>query len=138
MSHQPEVDVNPTIDDIFRKANQLSLELDRMDEDDPRRDSLIRKRDRLRAKAKTLANSKRHPVSVENEIAMLVARLEEIDAQFITKGYAEKHLTKGFSDPGAYSSTINRELAAEHAPEVAEIERRLTELRAIEDHDAGS
>jgi len=63
---------------------------------------------------------------------MLVSRLAEIDALFVTKGYAEKHLTKGFSDPGAYSVVINRKLADDHAEEIADIEARLSELSKIE------
>jgi len=50
---------------------------------------------------------------------------------FVAKGYAEKHLTKGFSDPGAYSATINRMLEEEHASEIEEIQALLTELRAF-------
>lgn len=123
--------MNPTIDDIFREAHAVSLQLDQMSEDDPNRNPLLRKRDRLRAKAHALANSRRHPVSVENEITMLQARLDEIDGLFVTKGYSEKHLTKGFSDPGAYSANINHQLDAEHASEIAEIDRRLAELRKI-------
>jgi hypothetical protein len=59
---------------------------------------------------------------------MLVERLEEIDTLFVRKGYSEKHLTKGFSDPGAYSANINRKLADDHAAEVAEIKQRLAAL----------
>ena len=123
--------MNPTIDDIFRQAHALSVELDQMEEGDPNRESLLRKRSRLRAKARTLSNTRRHPVSVENEIGMLVARLDEIDALFITKGYSEKHLKKGFSDPGAYSAMINDQLEIQHAGEVDEIKERLAELRRI-------
>ncbi len=124
--------MSPTIDDIFREARALSMQLDHMPESDPNRSSLLSRRDRLRAKAQALSDSRRHPVSVENEIAMLQARLDEIDALFIGKGYAEKHLTKGFSDPGAYSAEINHQLGVEHASEIAEIDRRLAELRKIE------
>ena len=124
--------MNPSADDIFREANAISRELDQMLEGEPRKDSLLRKRDRLRARAQTLADSRRHPASVENEIAMLEARLDEIDGLFITKGYAEKHLTKGFADPGAYSANINEQLATDHASEIAEIDKRLSSLRKIE------
>jgi hypothetical protein len=124
--------VSPNIDEIFREANALSLQIDQMPEGDPSWDSLLRKRDRLRARAQTLADSRRHPTSVENEIAMLEARRDEIDGLFITKGYAEKHLTKGFADPGAYSANINQQLAAEHASEIAQIDERLTALRKID------
>jgi hypothetical protein len=127
--------MNPTVDDIFREANALSLELGQMDDADPKRESLLRRRNRLRARAQTLADAKRHPVSVENEIAMLEARLEEVDALFITKGYSEKHLTKGFSDPGAYSANINRMLDSEHQAEIADIEQRLDDLRKIKPPD---
>lgn len=59
---------------------------------------------------------------------MLVERLEEIDALFVSKGYSEKHLTKGFSDPGAYSANINRKLADDHAAEIVDIKQRLAAL----------
>jgi hypothetical protein len=127
--------VNPTIDDIFRDTNALSLQLDQMDAADPKRESLLNRRNRLRAKAQALTDAKRHPASVENEIAMLEARLQEIDALFITKGYSEKHLTKGFSDPGAYSANINRMIDSEHKAEVADIEQRLADLRKINTPD---
>jgi hypothetical protein len=62
---------------------------------------------------------------------MLLSRLAEIDDLFVSKGYAEKHLTKGFSDPGAYSATINRRIAQDHAKEIEAIEQRLSELAEI-------
>ena len=130
--------MTPTIDDIFRQAHALSVELDQMEEGDPNREAVLRKQHRLRTKAQTLANTRRHPASVENEMAMLVARLDEIDALFITKGYSEKHLKKGFSDPGAYSATINDRLEVQHAAEVDEIQDRLAELRRIKPANDGS
>lgn len=130
--------MTPTIDDIFRQAHALSVELDQMEEGDPNREAVLRKQSRLRTKAQTLANTRRHPASVENEMAMLVARLDEIDALFITKGYSEKHLKKGFSDPGAYSATINDRLEVQHAAEVDEIQDRLAELRRIKPANDGS
>ena len=123
--------MKPTIDHMFNQAQSLSLQLAAMAEDDPRRTKLIRKRDRLRSEAQERANSARHPLSVEAEVSMLLARLAEIDDLFVSKGYAEKHLTKGFSDPGAYSATINRKLAKDHAHEIEAIERRLSELAEI-------
>lgn len=130
--------MTPTIDDIFRQAHALSVELDQMEEGDPNREAVLRKQSRLRTKAQTLANTRRHPASVENEMAMLVARLDEIDALFITKGYSEKHLKKGFSDPGAYSATINDRLEVQHAAEINEIQERLAELRRINPPNDGS
>jgi hypothetical protein len=124
--------VTSDVDDMYRRAQSLSLKLDAMSEDDPKRANVLRARDRLRSDARKLANSARHPLSVETETAMLLARLEEIDDLFVTKGYAEKHLTQGFSDPGAYSATINRTLADDHAAEIAEIELRLSDLRSID------
>ena len=124
--------MNPSIDDMFRQAQALSLELDALSDDDPSRAKLIRKQERLRANAQKLADSKRHPLSVEAEISMLVARLDEIDDMFVKKGYAEKHLTKGFSDPGAYSATINQRLAEDHTSEIADIEQRLSALGEID------
>lgn len=127
-----------TSDDIFRDAHAIALALEATADDDPARDSLLRQQDRLRAQARILADERRHPVSVENEIAMLEHRLDEIHALFITEGYPEKHLKKGFSDPGAYSAAINRKLASDHGAEVAEIEQRLNDLRTIITDDEGS
>jgi hypothetical protein len=127
--------VNPTIDEIFKQVSVLSRELDALGEDDPLRDDLINTRDRLRADAQRIAESARHPLSVEAEISMLLSRLAEIDALFVTKGYAEKHLTKGFSDPGAYSAVINRKMADDHAGEISEIEERLSVLSRIKPSD---
>jgi hypothetical protein len=120
--------VNPTIDELLARVQQLSSQLDEMSEEDPQRSQLIAERDRLRGHARAKARSGRHPLSVEAETAMLVERLEEIDGLFVRKGYAEKHLTKGFSDPGAYSANINRKLADDNAAEIAEIEQRLAAL----------
>jgi hypothetical protein len=116
---------------MFNQAQSLSLQLAAMAADDPRRAKLIRKRDRLRSEAQDRANSARHPLSVEAEVSMLLARLAEIDDLFVSKGYAEKHLTKGFSDPGAYSATINRRIAEDHAQEIDAIEQRLSVLAEI-------
>jgi hypothetical protein len=116
---------------MFNQAQSLSLQLAAMAEDDPRRAKLVRKRDRLRSEAQDRANSARHPLSVEAEVSMLLARLAEIDDLFVSKGYAEKHLTKGFSDPGAYSATINRRIAEDHAQEIDAIEQRLSVLAEI-------
>jgi len=130
--------VNPAIDDIFEQVNALSREIDAIGDDDPLRADLIERRDELRSAARRIADSGRHPLSVEAETSMLVSRLAEIDALFVTKGYAEKHLTKGFSDPGAYSAIINRKLADDHSEEIADIETRLSELSKLEATDADS
>ena len=121
--------VNPTIDDLFARVQQLSSQLDGMGKDDPQRSQLIAERDRLRDQARAVAGSGRHPLSVEAETAMLVDRLEEIEALFVGKGYSEKYLTKGFSYPGAYSANINRKLADDHAAEIGEIQQRLAALK---------
>ena len=123
---------------MFRRAQALSLELDALSDDDPSRAKLLRRQERLRANAQKLSDAKRHPLSVQTEISMLVARLNEIDDMFVKKGYAEKHLTKGFSDPGAYSATINQRLAKDHASEIADIEQRLSALGEIEPADDDS
>ena len=124
-----------TIDDMFRQAQVLSLQLAALADDDPTRPKLTRKRERLRSEALKRANRARHPLSVEAEVSMLLARLTEIDDLFVSKGYAEKHLTHGFSDPGAYSATINRKIAEDHAAEIEAIEQRLSELAAIHPAD---
>lgn len=123
---------------MFNQAQSLSLQLAAMADDDPARTKLIRKRDRLRSEAKQRANSARHPLSVEAEVSMLLAQLAEIDDLFVSKGYSEKHLTKGFSDPGAYSATINRKLVEDHAHEIEVIEQRLLELGKIFPDDTES
>ncbi len=117
------------IDEIFSEIRSISENLDTIDENDPTRTTLIDRRERLRVEARRLGAATRHPRSVEAQISMLERRLDEIRAKLVTKGYAEKHLTKGFSDPGAYSATINRLLEEEHASEVDEIHALLAELR---------
>lgn len=119
------------IDEILAQIRSISESLDTIGEKDPSRADLIARRERLRAEARKLAAATRHPRSVEAQISMLEQRLDEIRGKFVTKGYAEKHLTKGFSDPGAYSATINRMLEEEHASEIEEIHALLTELRAF-------
>lgn len=130
--------MKPTIDDIFNQVRLVSAKLTAMSEDDPSRPDLVRQLDRLRTEAQRRANAARHPLSVEAETAMLEARLSEIDDLFVSKGYAEKHLTKGFSDPGAYSAMINRRIANDHAEEISEIEHRLSVLREIDLTDSDS
>jgi len=78
-----------------------------------------------------MSNASRHPKSVEAQISMLEARLTEIEDKYVGKGYAEKHLTMGFSDPGAYSVIINRNIEKDHAAEVERIESELDELRSF-------
>ena len=126
------------IDEIFSQIRAISETLGTIGEDDHTRVGLVEQRERLRAKARELGAATRHPRSVEAQISMLEHRLEEIRGKFVSKGYAEKHLTKGFSDPGAYSATINRKLEEEHAGEIEEIHALLIELRAftpLEDAD---
>lgn len=124
--------MNPSIDDIFEQVTLLSSQIAALEIDDPQRLQLVEKRARLRSEAQRIAGASRHPKSVETEMEMLLSRLAEIDALFVTKGYAEKHLTKGFSDPGAYSANINRKLADDHAAEIMEIEERIAELANIQ------
>jgi len=119
------------IDDILNQIMAISESLGAIGQDDQARVGLIEQRERLRAEAKQIGAATRHPRSVETQISMLELRLEEIRGKFVAKGYAEKHLTKGFSDPGAYSATINRMLEEEHASEIEEIQALLTELRAF-------
>lgn len=120
------------IDDILNQAKALSAELDSMPPDDPGRLRIEKRQMRLREKALELSLERRHPVSIDNEIAMLEARLEKISEMLISKGYNEKHLGTTIQDPGAYSSTINYMIAAEHAEEVRQIDARLNELRAVQ------
>ncbi|GMQ92935.1 MAG: hypothetical protein BMS9Abin12_0412 [Acidimicrobiia bacterium] len=123
--------VPTTIDEILKQIQAITSSIETIESDGLRRLELVQQRDQLRADARVLANAMRHPRSVETEIAMLEARLEGIDDMFVTKGHAEKYLTKGFSDPGAYSAAINRKIAQDHAEEIREINDRLAELRAI-------
>ncbi len=120
-----------SVDDILHSVQKLSASIDILAEDDPRRAKLIAKRDSLRTRAATVADSHRHPVSIENEISMLEDRLAEITAMNIKQGYSEKHLKHTIQDPGAYSHNINKMLTEEHAHEVAEIAARLAHLRTI-------
>ena len=119
------------IDELFNKIRSISESLDALAESDPARAQLITDRERLREEARKLGAATRHPRSVEAQISMLEQRLDEIRGKFITKGYAEKHLTKGFSDPGAYSATINRTIQEEHASEIEKIHATLAGLKAI-------
>lgn len=119
-------------DDIFAEAMELSRQISELSESDPRYKELESRRATLRSRANSIAIETRHPVSVNNEIEMLVARWDEIDSTLIGKGYAEKHLTKGFSDPGAYSAGINALIAEDHASEIEYIKERLVELRSIQ------
>lgn len=120
------------IDEILQRIRTISETLARTPDDDPRRTELADERDRLRSAARDLSDTTRHPRSVEAEISMLEDRLAEIDDQFVTKSYAEKRYTKGFSDPGAYSAEINRKLIEAHEPEIRAIKERLDHLRSID------
>jgi hypothetical protein len=124
--------VDDSADAILRSVQQLSASIEAMPEDDLRRDTLIREREALRSRAAALADEHRHPVSVQNEISMILQRLSEIDAFAIKEGYSEKHLKHTIQDPGAYSHNINKLLAQQHEYEVAELEARLAHLRTLE------
>lgn len=117
------------IDDILNLAQALSAELAALPADDPNRPRIEKRRSQLRTQARELALQHRHPLSIENEIAMLEQRLEDITKMLISKGYNEKHLGNTIQDPGAYSNVINRLIATEHEVEVREIDARLAELR---------
>ena len=118
------------IDNILKQATALSAELAMLPDDDPNRPRLEQRQAQLRAQAHELALERRHPVSIEHEIAMLEQRLDDISAMLITKGYNEKHLGNTIQDPGAYSNVINRLIATEHADEVREIDAKLSALRS--------
>ena len=121
---------SPTSDELLAEAKRLSDELAAMPPNDPRRTTIEDHRAELRSQAMELALERRHPVSIQNEITMLEARLDQIARMLIPKGYNEKHLGRTVQDPGAYSRVINRTIAEEHAEEVREIEARLALLRA--------
>ena len=121
---------SPTSDELLAEAKRLSDELAAMPPNDPRRTTIEDHRAELRSQARELALERRHPVSIQNEITMLEARLDQIARMLIPKGYNEKHLGRTVQDPGAYSRVINRTIAEEHAEEVREIEARLALLRA--------
>lgn len=127
-----------SIDDILHSVRKLSASIDDLAEDDPRRATLVAEREALRIRAATIADEHRHPVSVENEVAMLEDRLAEITAMSIKQGYSEKHLKHTIQDPGAYSHNINKMLADEHTREVAEITARLEHLRSLPQWDQPS
>ena len=119
------------IDDILKQAKTLSAELAMLPADHPSRPRLEKRQTALRTRAQELSLERRHPVSIDTEIAMLEARLEDISEMLIAKGYNEKHLGRTIQDPGAYSRTINYMIATEHAEEVRAIDARLTELRDV-------
>lgn len=120
------------IDDLLSRVRELSERVSRINTDDRERAALTAEREDLRTEARRLADAGRHPRSVHIEIEALNERLDEIEAKFVTKGYAERHLTKGFSDPGAYSAVINRKLYDHHVDEIERIRERITTLREIE------
>lgn len=123
------------IDEILDQAKALSAELAGLPADDPSRPRLEKRQTALRTRAQELALERRHPVSIDTEIAMLEARLDEINEMLIAKGYNEKHLGRTIQDPGAYSRTINYMIATEHAEEVTAIDARLSELRSVRDDE---
>ena len=129
------IDPSHDPDAILAGARDLAQRI--AGEPDPvRRAALIAERDELRAAAMAAADDRRHPTSVEREIDMLEARLGEIEAMAIDKGYSEKHLGRTIQDPGAYRHAINRLLEDHHRTEVEAIERRLARLRTLIDSDS--
>lgn len=126
------------IDEILDQAKTLSAELAELPADDPSRPRLEKRQTALRARAQELSLERRHPVSIDTEIAMLEARLDDINEMLIAKGYNEKHLGRTIQDPGAYSRTINYMIATEHAEEVTAIDARLSELREARHDDEGT
>jgi hypothetical protein len=123
--------VTESIDDILIEIRSISDRLSSLDDGDPERRSLEARRTDLRAQAAAIADGLRHPVSVETEIAMLEARLEEIDELRIRAGYNEKHLGRTIQDPGAYRHGINARITRDHAAEIDDITRRLAHLRSL-------
>ncbi len=120
------------IDEILSSVEAISRRLQEHDLSHDERSRLEAERDALRTQARDLADGRRHPDSVRNEIAMLEERLEAINAQLIGKGYSEKWLKQTIQDPGAYSHNINALLAEQHAAEVADIADRLARLRSLD------
>lgn len=129
------VDMPRDIDDLLARIKELSERLALSDAPDQDRRSMLAEREALRSDARQLTNAARHPRSVETEVEALTARLDEIESSFVRKGYAEKYLTKGFSDPGAYSATINRRLSEHHADEIERIRARIATLREFTPRD---
>ena len=125
-----------TIDQLLERINRLSASLAADGLTDAERSRLERERDGLRARARELADQRRHPASIEAEITMLEQRLAEIDGFLITKGHSEKYLSRTIQDPSAYSTNINAMLSAQHEDEVSEIRDRLERLREL--HAASS
>jgi hypothetical protein len=118
-----------TIDDIYTALVSLSDQIASLSPTDPKRTQLEKERAQWRIEAASLATAGRHPRSVELEIEAIEQRLDQIDALLITEGYAEKRGGKNLQDPSAYSGTINRLLAEQHADEVESLTKRLKELR---------
>ena len=123
-------------DRILQRAKTVNAALEDPELEPSVRQSLENEQTELRMQARRLAETGRHPQSVEAEISMIEERLTAIDAMQITKGYSEKRLSRTVQDPGAYRYTINRMLDEEHSAEVAELEQRLAELRRIQSASA--
>lgn len=119
------------VDDIFAQIRSLAEQLDRLPPTDPNRARLEADRDQLRQRASVLADSGRHPSSVERQIEALESRQAEIEQMFIKQGYSERSTTKKIQDPSAYSRNINRLLHDEYGAELSSIKEQLDRLRRI-------
>ncbi len=117
------------IDELFSHIKQLSAAISDLP-DNPERRSLERQRQQLRGEAAAISLKGRHPVSVDQEIKAIIARLETIDSMLITQGYQERRSGKNIQDPGAYSAAINRRINKQHADEVTALTERLDLLRS--------
>jgi septal ring factor EnvC (AmiA/AmiB activator) len=122
-----------SIDEIYTAIISLSRQITDLAPDDPRRARLERERNGLRSLASEIADSARHPKSVELEIESAERRLAEIDALLIREGYMERRGGKNIQDPGAYSATINHLLSEQHAQEIEDLTRKLERLRSLAD-----
>ena len=119
-----------SIDDLLAEVRDLTRRLESDELTTRQRQSLTHQKDKLQAKAKSIATAGRHPVSVENQIESLERRRSEINEQFIKPGYSEKRGGKNIQDPGAYSHNINKVLGEKYKTELDDIERQLSTLRS--------
>lgn len=118
-----------SIDDIYTTIISLSSQIANLPPTDPKRKRLEHEREAVRSRAAALATEGRHPRSVELEIEVIEARLDEINAALIKEGYMERRAGRNIQDPGAYSSTINHLLRSHHAEEVRNLTEQLERLR---------
>lgn len=120
-----------TIDELLSEIRALSAEIETLDDDSPRRRKLEKRRLELRSTAQNIADTSRHPDAIARQVEALEARLDEIGALLIKKGYSERSVGKTIQDPGAYSHNINKAIAEDHADEVRSIDAQLARLRAV-------